>query len=127
MLYGACAYAVKNGLWHPQSSISPLVQSFLCAPLGHTWLPLENLSNGLLAECPKFSDLDNRIVLSLARSMDARGEVPEITPKIRDDSGSFRTNSDMARPQPLHERTIRKESSSVGDRRPRLAQILELF
>jgi hypothetical protein len=56
-------YAMKNGFWYAQRSISALVQRFFSAPLDYAWFPFENPSNCLLTERPEFGNLGNRVVL----------------------------------------------------------------
>ena len=60
-------YTMKNGFWHAQRSISALVQRFFPAPADHAWFLFKNPSNCLLAERPKFGDLDNRVVLLISQ------------------------------------------------------------
>lgn len=55
-------YAMKNGFWHAQRSISTLVHFLFPAPVDHAWFPFENPSNRLFAKRPEFGNLDNRVV-----------------------------------------------------------------
>jgi hypothetical protein len=56
-------YAMKNGFWHSQRTISALVQCLFPAPADHARFSFKNPSNCLLTERPKFGDLDHRVVL----------------------------------------------------------------
>jgi hypothetical protein len=56
-------HAMKNSLWHAQRTISALVHRLFPAPVDHAWFPFEYPSNGLFAERPELSNLDNRVVL----------------------------------------------------------------
>jgi hypothetical protein len=60
-------YAMKNGFWYPQRTISALVHRLFPAPVDHAWFPFKNPSNCLLTERPKFGDLDNRVVLLISQ------------------------------------------------------------
>jgi hypothetical protein len=56
-------YAMKNGFWHAQCSISTLVHLLFPAPVDYARFPFEDPSNRLFAERPEFGNLDNRVVL----------------------------------------------------------------
>ena len=60
-------YAMKNGFWHAQRTISALVQRLFPAPADHARFPFKNPSNCLLTERPKFGDLDHRVVLLISQ------------------------------------------------------------
>ncbi len=60
-------YAMKNGFWYSQRTISALVQRLFPAPADHAWFAFKNPSNCLLTERPKFGDLDNRVVLLVSQ------------------------------------------------------------
>jgi len=52
-------YAMKNGFRYAQRPISALVRGLFPAPADHAWFPIENPSNCLLTERPKFGNFDN--------------------------------------------------------------------
>ena len=56
-------YAIENGFWYAQRTISAFVQGFCPAPMDHAWFPFENPSNCFLAERPEFGNLVNRVML----------------------------------------------------------------
>ncbi len=60
-------YSMKNGFWYAQRMISALVHRLFPAPADHAWFPLEDPSNCLLTERPKFGNLDNREVLLISQ------------------------------------------------------------
>jgi hypothetical protein len=60
-------YAMKNGFWHAQRSISARVHRFFPAPLDHAWFPFKNPSNCLLTERPEFGNLHNGVVLLIRK------------------------------------------------------------
>ena len=60
-------YAMKDGFWYSQRTISALVHRLFPAPADHAWFPLKNPSNRLLTERPKFGDLDHRVVLLISQ------------------------------------------------------------
>ena len=60
-------YAMKNGLWYAQRTISALMQRLFPAPVNHAWFPLENPSDCLLTERPQFGYLDNGVVLLISQ------------------------------------------------------------
>jgi hypothetical protein len=60
-------YAMKNGFWHSQRTISTLVQCLFPAPADHARFSFKNPSNCLLTERPKFGDLDDRVVLLISQ------------------------------------------------------------
>jgi hypothetical protein len=60
-------YAMKNGFWHSQGTISALVQRLFPAPTDHAWFPFKNPPDCLLAERPEFGDLDNGVVLLVSQ------------------------------------------------------------
>jgi len=62
-------YAMQNGFWYSQCTISALVQRLFPAPADHAWFRFKNPSNCLLTERPEFGDLDHRVVL-LIRQID---------------------------------------------------------
>ena len=66
-------YAIENGFWYSQRTISALVQRFLPAPMDHAWFSFENPSNCFLAERPEFGNLVNRVMLLASELNRARG------------------------------------------------------
>ena len=59
--------AMKHGFWYSQRTISALVQCLFPAPVDYTWFSFKDPSNCLLAERPKFGDLDHRVVLLIGQ------------------------------------------------------------
>ena len=66
-------YAMQNGFWYAQRTISALVQRLFPAPVNDAWLPLEDPSNCLLTESPEFGNLVNRVVLLIREVSRAYG------------------------------------------------------